>query len=176
MSVIWGEHCKANQQLLSITSAPSGVISKQTDWNRPTEASSRGKSGMDRGERLGAKDRKAVRRRWEGVNTIREMEDEIQRSSAEEQTVCNLLLSHPPFACSKEGQGIIMWGGAACRIVQHATGNSNHLLSFTFSPFPWHPSSCSLPPSYQSPFPSQRLTEQVTTVRVKMKGLRGGGW
>lgn len=31
----------AEQQLLSITSAPSGVISKQTDWNRPTEASPR---------------------------------------------------------------------------------------------------------------------------------------
>lgn len=34
-----GECDAAEQQLLSITSAPSGVISKQTDWNRPTEAS-----------------------------------------------------------------------------------------------------------------------------------------
>lgn len=34
-----GECDAAEQQLLSITSAPSGVISKQTDWNQPTEAS-----------------------------------------------------------------------------------------------------------------------------------------
>lgn len=45
MRVIGGECCKANQQLLSITSAPSGVISKQTDWNRPTEASPRESEG-----------------------------------------------------------------------------------------------------------------------------------
>lgn len=38
------------QQLLSITSAPSGVISKQTDWNRPTEASPRESEGWTEGE------------------------------------------------------------------------------------------------------------------------------
>lgn len=42
----WGGGCcRAEQQLLSITSAPSGVISKQTDWNRPTEASPRESKG-----------------------------------------------------------------------------------------------------------------------------------
>lgn len=40
-----GESDAAEQQLLSITSAPSGVISKQTDWNRPTEASPRESEG-----------------------------------------------------------------------------------------------------------------------------------
>lgn len=45
----------AEQRLLSITSASSRVISKQTDWNRPTEASPGGvrdgqkKSGKHKG-------------------------------------------------------------------------------------------------------------------------------
>lgn len=43
---MWGGGgCRAEQQLLSITSAPSGVISKQTDWNQPTEASPRESEG-----------------------------------------------------------------------------------------------------------------------------------
>lgn len=40
----WGVDA-TEQQLLSITSAPSGVISKQTDWNQPTEASPRESEG-----------------------------------------------------------------------------------------------------------------------------------
>lgn len=171
MRVIWGERCKANQQLLSITSAPSGVISKQTDWNRPTEASSRGTRegwteekdwkqmiGGQRDGEGGIIQLKRWRMRFrEAVRKIRQL-----------TTTCY----SPPHTLARTKVEESGWVEAACRIVRHATGNSNHLLSFTFSPFPWHPSSCSLPPSYPS-FPSPRLTEQATPVRVKMKGLRG---
>lgn len=44
-SGVGGGGCRAEQQLLSITSAPSEVISKQTDWNRPTEAGPRESEG-----------------------------------------------------------------------------------------------------------------------------------
>lgn len=51
----------AEQQLLSITSAPSGVISEQTDWNQPTKASPGGSKGWTE--------------EWEGEGEARKQED-----------------------------------------------------------------------------------------------------
>lgn len=66
---------------------------------------------MDGGERLEANDRRAEGQGGRD-NTIKEMEDEIQRSSAEEQTAHNNLLLPPPHACSNEGGGIMLGGGS----------------------------------------------------------------
>lgn len=77
MCGVWG-YCRAKKQLLSITSAPSGVISKQTDWNQPTEVSPRGERGMDtgrlRGERVGVDMAKQQEDEKDAKDAIKERE------------------------------------------------------------------------------------------------------
>lgn len=69
-----GVYCRAKKQLPSITSAPTGVISKQTDWNQPTEVSPRGSEGWTQ-EVCGGREGKEGR---EGVHMVKQQEDEMR--------------------------------------------------------------------------------------------------
>lgn len=100
----------AEQQLLKITSAPSGVISEQTDWNRPTEASPRESEGWTEEEWKGGADEDKMRRtqlKRDGELKKDEKEMAVHRSR---QNFCNLLL-FPPNGGDGSNGVIVGWVG-----------------------------------------------------------------
>lgn len=138
------------QQLLSITSASSRVISKQTDWNRPTEARPGGEWGMDRrrreSTRVGAKH--AKKRPW------------------------NVYNYHNLWKQNKWAEWRWMGRSAVWFCRENTTRINPCLFLISFHPPPSHPHPRH--PSSISLF-AKRPTEQEMPVRVKLKELQGSG-
>lgn len=100
-----GNEIRRGEWCCAATAASSRVISKQTDWNRPTEASREGEWGMDRRKvestRVGVKH--AKNRPWKGSN-YNDLWKQKRRNSVKASAT----------SCSMNGLNGIGWAGLLC--------------------------------------------------------------